>query len=157
MGPKIKNDYKKISYSCLYATKSRPGRDESDFWSKSLEHFFFEKIMLFPSVFYILSLFWFRVMTLTWALQVMCLQRSQRTRNCWHCPVSQKNRSTNSQMVCRISLFIPKITEIILLLLKLTTIGRIFNACDISQRPRIDLNKRCLPRPNTTTAWKLIP
>ena len=109
------------------------------------------------SFFYILSLFWFRVMTLTWALQVMCLQRSQRTRNCWHCPVSQKNRSTNSQMVCRISLFIPKITEIILLLLKLTTIGRIFNACDISQRPRIDLNKRCLPRPNTTTAWKLIP
>ena len=25
------------------------------------------------------------------------------------------------------------------------------------QRPRIDLNKRFLPRPNTTTAWKLIP
>ena len=26
-----------------------------------------------------------------------------------------------------------------------------------TQRPRIDLNKRFLPRPNTTTAWKLIP
>ena len=26
-----------------------------------------------------------------------------------------------------------------------------------SQRPRIDLNKMFLPRPNTTTAWKLIP
>ena len=26
-----------------------------------------------------------------------------------------------------------------------------------SQRPRIDLNERFLPRPNTTTAWKLIP
>ena len=25
------------------------------------------------------------------------------------------------------------------------------------QSPRIDLNKRFLPRPNTTTAWKLIP
>ena len=25
------------------------------------------------------------------------------------------------------------------------------------QRPRTDLNKRFLPRPNTTTAWKLIP
>ena len=26
-----------------------------------------------------------------------------------------------------------------------------------SQRPRIDLNKMFLPRPNTTTAWKLMP
>ena len=26
-----------------------------------------------------------------------------------------------------------------------------------SQRPRTDLNKRSLPRPKTTTAWKLIP
>ena len=26
-----------------------------------------------------------------------------------------------------------------------------------SQRPRIDLNKKFLPRPNATTAWKLIP
>ena len=26
-----------------------------------------------------------------------------------------------------------------------------------SQRPRIDLNNRFLPRPNTTTAWKLLP
>ena len=27
----------------------------------------------------------------------------------------------------------------------------------VSQRPRIDLNTRSLPRPKTTTAWKLIP
>ena len=34
-------------------------------------------------------------------------------------------------MVCRISLFIPKIAEAVLLLLKLITISRIFNACDL--------------------------
>ena len=33
----------------------------------------------------------------------------------------------------------------------LITVGRLL------QRPKIDLNKRFLPGPNTTTAWKLIP
>ena len=33
----------------------------------------------------------------------------------------------------------------------------IFFMSFFSQRPRIDLNKKFLPRPNTFTAWKLIP
>ena len=32
-----------------------------------------------------------------------------------------------------------------------------WRSCFAPQRPTIDLNKRFLPRPNTTTAWKLIP
>ena len=34
---------------------------------------------------------------------------------------------------------------------------QLFLVLNSTQRPRIDLNKRFLPTPNTTTAWKLIP
>ena len=36
-------------------------------------------------------------------------------------------------------------------------VREIVTTINIAQRPRVDLNKRFLPRPNNTTVWKLIP
>ena len=38
-----------------------------------------------------------------------------------------------------------------------STNAMLFDRLLLAQRPRMDLNKRFLPRPNTTTAWKLTP